>query len=457
MKKLLIILLATVLLAGLTPPAQAALTRVGPVSVATGYPLWYEDATGLRLELCLDQNGMCLAQLPNPALPASVPGNYDPAGEAFYWLAEATIANPGVDALLILAMEAAFLGGVQPGGQVAFARIRIRMTPTQTGSFTVTHPYGTITVNGVAGVRQVITQDIGIGIAIAQQPAPQGGAALPDDPAQAGTVNANGASIGPFLRPTTAPIIVGGITYLAQPGVPVTVTGGPNGNAFTITGPGIIGGTTNLFDMQAKVSGCLDTNVAPIAAADLGATATGQAKAVSVTGNDTAGSNPATAPATPVPINPASILITAPPASGTAVKNPDGTVSYTPNANFFGQDSFTYTVQDMCALTSNAVAVPVMVEKLVAGKAEFRARTGKWSITGTSSLTNVPLPAPGQPNLIRLRKGAPTGPIIGTVPVQANGSWRFQGKSKVSPGAVPQTIHVESTANVIINSPLKMK
>jgi len=43
------------------------------------------------------------------------------------------------------------------------------------------------------------------------------------------------------------------------------------------------------------------------------------------------------------------------------------------------------------------------------------------------------------------------------VPVQADGTWKFQGKSKVPPGASPQSIHVESSANVIVNTPLRMK
>ena len=44
------------LLAPLTvaTPAQAALTTVGPVDPDNGYPKWFGDPNGLRLEACLD-------------------------------------------------------------------------------------------------------------------------------------------------------------------------------------------------------------------------------------------------------------------------------------------------------------------------------------------------------------------------------------------------------------------
>src|SRR5438067_5971314 len=76
-------LLATGLLASLalaaasvwpSLPAQAALTLVGPVNPATGFPQWLQDANGLRLQPCLlnaspAAAGPCFAAtgLPNPA------------------------------------------------------------------------------------------------------------------------------------------------------------------------------------------------------------------------------------------------------------------------------------------------------------------------------------------------------------------------------------------------------
>jgi uncharacterized repeat protein (TIGR01451 family) len=62
------------------------------------------------------------------------------------------------------------------------------------------------------------------------------------------------------------------------------------------------------------------------------------------------------------PINPASVVVTAPPAAqGTVVNNGDGTVTFTPAPGFTGVSSFTYTVQDVGGLTSAPATVQVTV------------------------------------------------------------------------------------------------
>lgn len=439
MKKTLATLSSIALLAGLSAPAGAALAPapagVGPINSAIGYPQWYEDTSGLRLDLCLDQNGMCLAVLPDPAAPPSVPGNYDPGGEAFYYDATASISDGIVDAQLTLALEAGFVGPVANGGQSVFARIRISINPRDVSAanqvFTVTHPFGqtTITTRDV-NQNSFVTQDI---------PGLVAGdftSATLDMPALAGTVNADGRSIGPFLRPTTPPVVIGGNTYLANPATPVTVTGGPNGNAFTLSGPH--NATTSVFSVQAKVSGCAAGNLAPLAVADPTAVAVaGAATVINVLANDTAGT---------VAINPATVTLTQP-TNGTVVKNADGTVSFT--SDVAGPDSFTYTVQDNCALTSNAVTVPVLVERLVANRAEFRPKTGKWTVSGESSQTVG--------NTVTLHKGSVTGPVIGSAPVQPDGSWKFVGKSKTAAGPAQQNLTVESSSGAHIGTPLKLR
>ena len=61
-------------------------------------------------------------------------------------------------------------------------------------------------------------------------------------------------------------------------------------------------------------------------------------------------------------LDPASVTVTDDPANGTAIANPDGTVTYTPNFLFVGEDSFAYTVDDDQGATSNAATVGVTVE-----------------------------------------------------------------------------------------------
>ena len=58
----------------------------------------------------------------------------------------------------------------------------------------------------------------------------------------------------------------------------------------------------------------------------------------------------------------ASVVITQEPHKGTAVINPDGTVTYTPNEGVAGtMDTFNYTVDDVHGATSNIATVSVAI------------------------------------------------------------------------------------------------
>jgi len=444
MKRVFVIALLLLCTAFVPPPAQAALQAVGPVSADNGFPVWYEDTNALRLDLCLD-TGFCLLELPTPALPVSFPDNFGP--EAFWYAAESFAVGDGINGLLILALEAAFVNeGPVEGDQVAFARIRIILDVPVNGNYTVTHPYGVITFpNVTAADGIVVTQDIGnFG-----DPGRLGdySIALGDDAAQAGTVNADGRSIGPFLTPVAGFVVdpISGNTYIGSPLSPEAVTGSPLGtNFFRVEGPGGILAETTTFTLAGKVSGCTDGNLAPVAVADTAATRIGTAANINVLANDS----------DDAALNPATIAINVAPTNGTAVANIDGTVTYTPNALFSGTDSFTYTVQDFCALTSNVVTATIVVEDLQTATADYRARTGRWTLEGSSSEPFDPL---AQPNVITLRVGGSTGAVIGTAQVQGDGSWSFSGKSPVSPGAAPHTIHVDSGFGVTMSEPLQLR
>src|SRR5918993_3287081 len=140
---------------------------IGPIDPRVGYPLWQQDDKGVRLGLCLDANGLCLSSPPNAAQPASVKdGNINFPGEAFWWSGEAEINLPsGGRARLVLAKEAAFTTeDATIGQQIAFDRVRVRMdqvTPNTT--FTVTHPFGTMTVVSDGDGEVDETEDIGCG------------------------------------------------------------------------------------------------------------------------------------------------------------------------------------------------------------------------------------------------------------------------------------------------------
>jgi hypothetical protein len=233
---------ATALLAalGAASPAGAALSAVGPVVPSYGFPEYYQDASGLRLALCVEnEDPFCSNVAPNPG-PAAVTA--DPATtnfpeETFYWSADALIdkRTVGVRARLVLAQEAAFANDAPAAGdQVTFGRIRVTIDGAQPGAdYTITHPYGVehLTADGRGRVR--MTDDVGC-------------ADVPCD-----FTDALATRIGPFLRwdPKSAPAAPAG--YVGNPLREHTVVGSPRGaasNVFRVTGPSIGGPGDNLIE-----------------------------------------------------------------------------------------------------------------------------------------------------------------------------------------------------------------
>jgi hypothetical protein len=176
--------------------ANADLARVGPVNVSTattkghGFPNWYQDHKGMVLDLCMpDLNDPGFAQASACILPIFPPegGFVFPElfpEESFYFAAGSVLTTPGGNALLVMALEAAFASGTPtPGEQIVFARIRVRADITNPGTYTIRHPYGSKTYPDLpAGGRALNdTVDIGIG-------------------APGVFTGALGGSVGPFLE-----------------------------------------------------------------------------------------------------------------------------------------------------------------------------------------------------------------------------------------------------------------
>jgi hypothetical protein len=247
--------LATALLAALAlgAPAQAALSDVGDPVPAHGFPEWYQDGSGLRLALCVENaDPFCTSTAPDPG-PATVPGNFPE--ETFYWSAEALIdkRNVGVRARLVLAQEAAFLNGpVAAGDQVTFGRIRVRLDGMKPGAtYRITHPYGTEKITADKRGRARMTDDVGCD-------------ATPCD-----FRAALATRIGPFLRwdPRVAPAAPAG--YIGNPLREHRVVGSPRGtNLFRVTGPeaggpGVKTIETPLFTVEGKLAATQGTAAPP--------------------------------------------------------------------------------------------------------------------------------------------------------------------------------------------------
>jgi len=110
------------------------------------------------------------------------------------------------------------------------------------------------------------------------------------------------------------------------------------------------GQASNTATVRLTVSSVTD---APVAVDDGVTTAEDAAvTTVDLTGNDVAGDGT---------IVRATLAITQEPTNGTAVSHGDGTVTYTPKADFNGTDTFKYKVSDDLGATSNEATVTVTV------------------------------------------------------------------------------------------------
>ncbi len=114
----------------------------GPVNPDNGFPLWYEDINGVRLQLALDP---VLGEFDPPEDGNAFSQQIGFGAEAAYWSAGTRIdfANGG-EVRLIYGVEAFFANDVvQDGDQRVgdIIRIRVRDVPV-TGTYTVTHPFG---------------------------------------------------------------------------------------------------------------------------------------------------------------------------------------------------------------------------------------------------------------------------------------------------------------------------
>ncbi|MCM3487585.1 hypothetical protein [Kocuria rosea] len=206
------------------PKNTERLQEVGPVDPRTGYPLWYEDATGTRVDLAWqrgDPNTPVIADLDESG---PLRGIADFPGESFYMIAEAELPiGAGSDegfVRVVLALEATFATeDVLDGEQIVFGRIRFRVRdglPETT--YILTHPYGTVEATTDDRGRVTATEDIGLS---------------PLD-----FTGALGGQIAPFLRWTADPALPNG--YIGDGNTPHTVTGSPfNTNFALVEGPGV--------------------------------------------------------------------------------------------------------------------------------------------------------------------------------------------------------------------------
>jgi hypothetical protein len=212
------------------------LKAAGPIDPENGFPLWFEDTNGVRLELGLNPNPLnpdpfipAIGEMDRPTELLAFPNNFPE--ESFYFTAEAELPIGGNGtvgrARVILALEAAFGGAGTPaqGLNVVFARIRVRMDDlTPEAEYIVTHPYGvTDAIKADERGRVAYTQDLGF---------------VEGD----GTAVLSSGQVAPFLVGTSA--VPDG--YIGDGVTEQKVTGSPfNTNFVMIEGPRIREGGGN--------------------------------------------------------------------------------------------------------------------------------------------------------------------------------------------------------------------
>jgi len=238
---------------GVNGPGLAA---VGPTSPTDGFPVWYQDKSGMRLESCgiWTADPMCPAvgPRPSPDSPVSFPDNFP--NEGFFQLSSAQLDTAGAGrATIVLNLEQS-LPTPASGAQVTFSRQRFTITNTTDGiPYKITTPAGVKTVQSVGG-KIFDTEDIGVG----------GG----------DFSGALGGHVGPFLTwdtfnnvpadPALKPNAAGKPTYIGDGFTPHKVIGSPYGTNFVrIEAAGI--NPTPLSDACPTVAGpladCIETDL----------------------------------------------------------------------------------------------------------------------------------------------------------------------------------------------------
>lgn len=236
-----------------------------PGNQRPGFPEWYQDTTGLALELMTPKSAAELAGGWDVILPTDttfvgtdaagtvINGEPFPTGwflEHFYFFARSLIADSTgtINDLFILdlALESTFGNGfnVVAGDEVVFSRIRInaRRGAPVAGDYLIQTPYSEHEIKGVrVGDKLRVVEDVGIA------------------PPPAGFALSLHSRVGPFLTASASPggaelpLVAGpaGTVHLADPVIFTNVTGSP------------FGGARNAFRVFIKAAGATSYPATP--------------------------------------------------------------------------------------------------------------------------------------------------------------------------------------------------
>ncbi len=120
-------------------------------------------------------------------------------------------------------------------------------------------------------------------------------------------------------------------------------------------------------------------------------------------------------------IDPTTVAIITGPAHGTVVNNGDGTVTYTPDTNFNGVDTYTYTVNDNDGATSNVATVAITVIAVQVNRPPVAADDN--AVTDENTAVTIPVLAnDSDPDGDTITVTDASVPTHGTTAVNPNGT-----------------------------------
>jgi hypothetical protein len=208
-------------LVGAATPANSINTnRTGRLD-SRGFPLFYQDDSGLRLRLCETGTAQCARATRRALTP--------PGGENFYWMATAHIPTSQGPLDVTLALEAAF-GGARGRLPIVFERLRIRGHLNEAGTYTLDHPYGSTSFRAIDPAEQR-----NVDFTIDRNCAVKRGGAC------------GSGMITNFLRSTNPPK-----GYVGFGGRRTLVTGGPVRNDMVVRNGGAAIGQTDQIGIMGK-------------------------------------------------------------------------------------------------------------------------------------------------------------------------------------------------------------
>ncbi|MCG8605669.1 tandem-95 repeat protein, partial [bacterium] len=157
-------------------------------------------------------------------------------------------------------------------------------------------------------------------------------------------------------------VVVSSLTLISAPRNGVVSVDGSIGEIGYTPPTGFIGADTLTYTVADELGAVSNVGMAiiivnefPVANDDNVLTVEEQPVEVDVLANDFD---------TDASLDPASLVVADQASQGVAVPNPSaGTITYTPNPNYFGPDSFTYTVRDEFGAISNVATVGVQVNR----------------------------------------------------------------------------------------------